>query len=203
MPTIYSLCRLPPTAKRFAIGLNPYSIYHYGVNVKVDQLQIVVYPDPALRRKARPIDNVDAEVQSVARRMLELMREARGVGLAGPQVGLDWRIFVANATGEPADDQVFINPRLSNPSEEWGPHEEGCLSIPNVNAEIRRPLGITIEALDIDGKPFTLTSDELPARIWQHETDHLDGILILDRMNPMDKLACRRTLKQLEGEYSV
>lgn len=189
------------SAKR-VVCLSPYSIYYYAVNVKVDNLRIVFYPDPVLRRKTQPIAEVDDEVRAVAGRMLELMHEARGVGLAAPQVGLNWRMFVANATGDPADDRVFINPALSNPAEEYAPHSEGCLSIPDVTAEIRRPVGITIDATDLDGNPFTLSDDDLPARIWQHETDHLEGVLILDRMNPMDKLASRRTLKLLEAEYS-
>ncbi|MBI1368862.1 MAG: peptide deformylase [Planctomycetes bacterium] len=172
------------------------------MSVKAEQLRIVLYPDPVLRRKARTIEKVDDEIRAVAARMIELMHEAPGVGLAAPQVGLPWRLFVANHTGEPADDRVFINPVLRDPSEDYGPHNEGCLSIPDVTAEIRRPLRITIDALDINGQPFSMTSDELPARIWQHETDHLDGVLIIDRMNPMDKLASRRMLKQLEAEYS-
>ncbi|MDH3583966.1 MAG: peptide deformylase [Phycisphaerae bacterium] len=162
---------------------------------------IRLWPDPVLRGTAEPVDPSDPQVQAVATRMLELMREARGVGLAAPQVGLAWRLFVANATGEAEDDQVFINPVFTEATEAVDVHTEGCLSLPGIEAEIRRPVAITIEAQDLSGKRFTLTDEELPARIWQHEVDHLDGVLILDRMTEMDRLASRRALKDLESRY--
>jgi len=89
---------------------------------------------------------------------------------------------------------------LIDPAEQTATQSEGCLSIPGVHADIRRPLGITIEAVDAEGNPVNLTDAELPARIWQHETDHLDGVLILDRMSRLDKIAHRRILKDLEAE---
>jgi len=164
------------------------------------KLRIVIYPDPVLRKKAVPIKAITDEVRAVAQRMIQLMHEAPGVGLAAPQVGVSWRLFVANTEpqGDPIGDMVFINPVLSSPSRELEDYEEGCLSIPQVNAQIRRPKAITIDALNLDGKPVRLTSDQLAARVWQHETDHLDGILILDRMTPIDKLANRKLIKELE-----
>jgi peptide deformylase len=169
--------------------------------VKPETLQIVHYPDPVLRKKAKAITSITDEVKAVAARMIELMHESRGVGLAAPQVGLSWRLFVANATGDEEDDQVFINPVLKDAGEEVEPHEEGCLSIPGVRVQVRRPKVITVEATDLDGNAFSMTSDDLDARIWQHETDHLNGVLILDKMTAMDKLAVRRTLKDLEARY--
>lgn len=166
--------------------------------VKPDQLRILHYPAPVLRQPAEDLSGATDEVRRVAQRMIELMREARGVGLAAPQVGLSWRLFVANPTGEPEDDRVFINPTLSNPSAENHIHEEGCLSLPNITGEITRPLRITIDALDEHGNPFKLTSEELPARVWQHEIDHLDGILILDRMPAIDKIANKQAVLDLE-----
>jgi peptide deformylase len=162
------------------------------------RLAIVHYPAAVLRAKAKPVAAVTEEVKAVALRMLQLMHEAPGVGLAAPQVGLGWRMFVANATGEPQDDLVFINPTLSDPSRTTDDYEEGCLSLPEIRAVIRRPKAISITALDLQGNRFTLTSDELPARIWQHETDHLDGVLILDRMTPGDRTALRRKIRELE-----
>ena len=164
-----------------------------------EKLRIVLYPDPVLRRKAAEVGKIDEKLRAVAQRMIELMHESEGVGLAGPQVGLSLRIFVANATGDPADDCVFINPVLLSPSTEIEPGSEGCLSIPDVRGEVRRPRSITVEAFDENGQKFTLTSESLPARIWQHEVDHLDGVLIIDRMSPLDKLANRRKLKDLES----
>ena len=164
------------------------------------KLEIVHYPAAVLRAKAKPLAAVTDEVRAVAFRMLDLMHEAPGVGLAAPQVGLSWRLFVANHTGQPADDLVFINPVLSAPSRLTEDYEEGCLSLPEIRALIRRPMEITVTALGLDGQPFTLTSDELPARIWQHEIDHLDGVLILDRMSPGDRTALRRKIKELEDD---
>jgi len=171
--------------------------------VTTPELRIVFYPDPALRRVAEPVPAVNDEVRGIARRMIELMHEARGVGLAAPQVGLGWRLFVANPTGEPGDDRVFINPVLSEPSRQTEAHEEGCLSIPEVRGQITRPRAITITATDLSGQRFCLTSDELPARIWQHENDHLDGVLILDKMLRIDKLANRKLIKELEQGFGA
>jgi len=165
----------------------------------IDRLQIVSYPDPVLRKPADPLEQVDDEVRAVARRMIELMHDAAGVGLAAPQVGLPWRLFVANPSAEPGDDRVYINPVLKNPARHTDRVEEGCLSIPDVRAPIMRPLAIAIEALDLEGNPFSDESDGLLARIWQHETDHLDGVLILDRMTPADKRANRRAIEALEA----
>lgn len=177
-------------------------IYHNRMVTKSESLKIIHYPDPRLRETAKPIDEVNDEVRSIALRMIELMHEAEGVGLAAPQVGLDLRIFVANAMRENSTDQVFINPVLSEPSRETAPYDEGCLSIPGVRAQIVRPIGITITALDLEGRTFTLAADDIQARIWQHETDHLDGRLIIDRMSPIDRLATRRQIKSLEREFS-
>ncbi len=173
------------------------------MQVEPEKLAIIHYPHPALRRECRPIQTIDESVVAVAQRMLELMHESGGVGLAAPQVALDWRLFVANPTGESKDDRIFINPRLSEPSTETEPHEEGCLSIPSVTGQIMRPRAITVTAQDELGQAFTLRSDELAARIWQHETDHLDGVLILDRMNRMDKMANRRALQELEAAFKM
>ena len=166
--------------------------------IQTDQLRILNYPEPVLRARAQPIEGVDEQVRQVAHRMLELMHAAQGVGLAGPQVGLPWRLFVANTTGEPEDDRVFINPVLSQPSRETEAYEEGCLSLPHITGQITRPTAITIDALDEHGKPFTLIGQGLDARCWQHEYDHLEGILIIDRMPPADRMANRRALRELE-----
>jgi peptide deformylase len=174
------------------------------------KLKIVQHPDARLRRKAEPITltpkgGASAEVRAVAARMIQLMHEAGGVGLAAPQVGLSWRMFVANPSGGDdaagaGEDRVFVNPVLVNPSPQTAEVEEGCLSIPGVHVHVRRPMRITLRAHDLDGRPVELTSDELPARVWQHENDHLDGVLIIDRMTPMDRLANRRALQELESE---
>ncbi len=168
------------------------------MNVEPSRLRIIHHPDPVLRRTAAPLGAVTAEVRAVALRMLDLMHEAPGVGLAAPQVGLSWRLFVANVTKDRAQDQVFINPVLSDPSKETDDYEEGCLSLPGVEGVVRRPRAVRIQALDLQGQPFTLMAEDLRARVWQHEFDHLQGILIIDRMSPVDRLANQRALRDME-----
>jgi peptide deformylase len=168
--------------------------------INVERLTIIKYPDPRLRKAAAPIERLDAQVERVARKMLELMRGRRGIGLAGPQVGLPWRLFVCNLTGEPVDDSVFINPRLINLAGEIVA-EEGCLSIPDVVVTVRRAAEATLIASDLNGRPIERSGRDLAARCWQHEVDHLDGRLILDRMSESDRIATRRALKQLEAEF--
>ncbi|HOB74355.1 MAG TPA: peptide deformylase [Phycisphaerae bacterium] len=164
--------------------------------------KIVIYPDPRLRKKCAPIkpDEFDDSLAALAERMLELMKANRGVGLAGPQVGVCRRIFVCNPTGEPGDDRVYINPVLSDlrgSVEE----EEGCLSIPEVHVMVRRAKRCRIKAQDIHGKTIEAEGEDLLARIWQHETDHLDGQMIIDRMNASERIANKRQLAQLEAQY--
>ncbi len=166
--------------------------------VDIDRLNIVIYPHPALRVKAKPIKAITEEVRRVAQRMIQLMHAAPGIGLAAPQIGLNWRLFVACPSSDPQDDRVFVNPLLRDPGREMEDYEEGCLSLPNINGTVRRPKVITVEALDLQGNTFTLTSDALPSRVWQHETDHLDGVLILDRMSELDRLATQGAVRELE-----
>ena len=166
--------------------------------VDVARLEILKYPHPLLRTAGVPIGAIDQTVRAVAARMLELMHEAEGAGLAAPQVGLSWRMFVTKAQ-EQHPELVYINPRLTRLGGDMVLRFEGCLSLPGFDVEIRRPAQVTITALDLDGMEFTLTDDQLLARVWQHESDHLDGILIIDRMTTLDRIATRRALRELEA----
>ena len=167
--------------------------------IDAKRLQILHFPDPALRSRALPVESIDEDVHAVAARMLELMHEAKGIGLAAPQVGMPWRMFVTgDREGHP--ERILINPELSNPAEVLEAAEEGCLSIPNVRVTVRRPVAISIRAQDLEGKEFTLRADDIMARVWQHEVDHLNGVLIIDRMSPMDRLANRKALRDLKAE---
>lgn len=172
----------------------------YDPKMPVDpaKLSIVHYPHPTLREKAQPIAEVNDEVRAVIQRMITLMHQAPGVGLAAPQVGLAWRLFVANPTGEEGDDRVYINPELSDFTGGNAARDEGCLSLPNISVEVTRPAQATIRATGIDGQAFEETADDLLARIWQHENDHLDGVLIIDKMSPIDRMANKRAIKELE-----
>lgn len=167
----------------------------------IDALRIVHYPDPRLMQMCRPLDVVDAAVRRLAAKMFELMFDFHGVGLAGPQVGLTVRLFVASPTFDPSDLRVYINPRILS-SEGSQDGEEGCLSFPGISCTIKRANIATIEATDLDGQVFQETGEGLTARIFQHESDHLDGRLLVDRMGSVAKLANRRALKDLEEEFA-
>ncbi len=164
-------------------------------------LKIVLYPDPVLRQPCAPIERVDAPVTALAARMLELMHEAEGIGLAAPQVGVPVRLFVCNPTGKEGEDAVYVNPHLveAHGADE---KEEGCLSLPGVHVVMRRATRVVLEALDEKGSAVRKEGTELEARVWQHEIDHLDGRLIIDAMSPSDEIANRRALRQLEERYA-
>jgi peptide deformylase len=168
------------------------------MTVDVARLRILHYPAAPLRAGAEPIETIDDTVAAVAARMLELMHEADGAGLAAPQVGLPWRMFVTKADDR-RPDLVYVNPALGELDPEIGVREEGCLSLPGITAEVRRPASATMTALDLQGSEFTLRDDGLLARVWQHEVDHLNGVLIVDKMTPMDRIANRKPLKELES----
>ncbi len=165
------------------------------------RLGIVFYPDPVLLRAAAPVTVFDDGLRTLAGRMLELMREAKGVGLAAPQVGEGIRLFVCNAVGEPGHDLAFVNPRFVELTGS-DDHEEGCLSIPGVTVNVRRATSVVMEAFDLEGRPVRAEATDLPARIWQHEVDHLDGRLIIDRMSSSDEVANRRAIKQLRDDFN-
>lgn len=168
----------------------------------VEKLRIVHYPDLALRKRCQPVEQFDDQLTGLVNRMLFLMHEGSGVGLAAPQVGVPIRMFVCNHTGEPENDAVWINPVLSE-LEGAAEAEEGCLSLPGVTVMKRRATSAVIEAQDLTGNPVRVQAEDLQARIWQHETAHLDGILIIDGMSETAELANRRTIRQLESDYSV
>jgi peptide deformylase len=164
--------------------------------------EIVTYPDPRLRQPSKEIEVFDESTRELAERMLEIMKADQGVGLAGPQVGVGYRIFVCNPTGDPQDDCVMINPELTDllGAVEG---EEGCLSLPEVRVLVKRARKCTIKAQDVTGKHFEMVGEDLIARIWQHENDHLDGRLLVDRMNPTDKIANKRIVAKLEADYKA
>jgi len=178
-------------------------------------LQIIYYPHPALREKALPVGEVTGEVRAIAERMLELMNEAEGIGLAAPQVGLGMRLFVVNVPSSedyPADADppeasdaplVCIDPELSGFSDELEPYDEGCLSLPEITGSVRRPHEVTLTATGLDGERFTLRAGGLLARCIQHENDHLDGVLIIDKMQQLSRMKNRRAIKELEQQADL
>ena len=165
-----------------------------------EELNIIHWPDPRLLKVSQPVTEFTPALREFAFRMLELMRQAKGVGLAAPQVGKNIRMFVMNPTGEPGDDRVYVNPVLSDPEADEDA-EEGCLSLPNITSQINRSKAMRMQAQDLEGKSFEQTESGFVARVWQHEFDHLNGILIIDRMGVVDKLKYRKTLRELQEKY--
>ena len=142
--------------------------------------QIRQYPDPVLRMRANEVESFDDDLRRLVERMTLLMQDANGVGLAGTQVGTLQRVFVLQPTAED-DPLALVNPVLVDESEETVSDTEGCLSLQGVTVPVERPLRVTVEAKDENGADVRLELEEHPARVAQHELDHLDGILIIDR----------------------
>lgn len=165
-----------------------------------DAYPVVCYPDPILRRKTAPITEIDDDVRRRAQEMVEIMYQAKGVGLAGPQAGWGARICVLNCTGEKGAEGVYINPRIVK-AEGDETLEEGCLSLPGIHVKIRRTTWVNVEAYDLNGNELYIEAEGIEARAWQHEIDHLDGVLIVDRMSPAQRLFHARALKELEQDY--
>jgi peptide deformylase len=160
-------------------------------------LEIVTYPDLVLRRPAAPLSAIDGEVRARAREMLALMYENRGVGLAAPQVAWSVRLFVMNPTGEPEDERVYANPRIVAKSKEKEKAKEGCLSLPEIEGKIERFVRIRLAAMDLEGRPLEVDLENFPARVAQHEIDHLDGVLIIDRMSTAERALADPKLRDL------
>jgi peptide deformylase len=138
-----------------------------------------------LRKKSKRVKEITEETRKLVSEMKEIMEKENGVGLAAPQLGFLERIILVKENNETS---VFINPVILEKSKEKGVLEEGCLSVPGFCLEIKRPSRIKIKALDLEGKEFSLELKDLPARIFQHETDHLNGVLIVDYLPLKDKI---------------
>ena len=145
--------------------------------------QIRQYPDPVLRMRANEIESFDDDLRRLVERMTQLMQDANGVGLAGTQVGTLQRLFVIQPTAED-DPRALVNPVLVDQSDETVSDTEGCLSLQGVTVPVERALKVTVEGKDETGADVRLELEEHPARVAQHELDHLDGILIIDRTTP-------------------
>lgn len=165
-----------------------------------EDLKIISWPDPRLLKLSSPVETFNDDLGTLAMRMIELMRAAKGVGLAAPQVGQNIRLFVIGPTGNPEDERVYVNPVISDlAGDQEG--EEGCLSLPGITAKIVRADSVKIDAHDLSGRPIQDVQTQYLARIWQHEFDHLNGKLLMDRMGTLSKLGNRKKLRDLEAEY--
>jgi peptide deformylase len=155
---------------------------------------IRVFGDPVLKRPARDVSEIDGSFAKLIDTMFATMYDAPGVGLAAPQVGIQQRFFVYDVDDEP---KVLINPVVVDAVGEWT-YEEGCLSIPGMNFEIVRPRLITVRGLDLDGNEIEVQGDELLGRVFLHEIDHLDGVLMFDRLDDVARKAALREWRARE-----
>lgn len=161
-------------------------------------LKVRIYGDPCLRKKSSPVKEVGPGERLLFAAMIETMRQAKGVGLAAPQVGINQRFFVMDVGDGPV---VVINPRITKKAG-LCILEEGCLSIPEVTVEIERPQKVTVCFMNEDGKLMEMTCEDLAARVVLHETDHLNGKLIVDYAKHSDKVKFKDQLKALEARYN-
>jgi peptide deformylase len=180
---------------------------------RIDRLELVEFPHPALLRRARPLVRIDDTIHEVVEQMFEIMYQAGGIGLAATQVALPYRLFIVNLEARPdaGEELVFINPSLSRPRGN-AVQEEGCLSLPGLRMDVRRPEQIVVKAWSLEGEPFEEDLDGLLARVVQHEFDHLEGRLFTDRLPDAAALEARRSLdtfrevfagKQSRGELPI
>ncbi len=166
-------------------------------------LRILKYPHPALRHKSKPLRRFDNELKNTVREMFDLMYQQKGVGLAANQVGLPYRFFIVNLEGDPAKapEYVFINPVISGRSGKRVEKEEGCLSFPEIYAPVKRAENVVLSAYDLSGEEVNYSLDGFFARAVQHEYDHLEGVLLIDRLSPSGLLSVKQALQDLELEF--
>ena len=154
---------------------------------------IRIIGDPVLRRRAAEVADVDSTLVRIVEGMVETMYSADGVGLAAPQIGVQKRLFVWDLGEGP---RTIVNPEIVESDGEWV-YDEGCLSVPGLTWEIVRPKQVHVVGRDLDGNEVSVEADELEARLFQHELDHLDGTLLIERLDPETRKAALRTLREL------
>ena len=154
---------------------------------------IRMYGDPVLRQRATEVDAVDSRLRQLADDMVRTMHEAPGVGLAAPQVGVQKRLFVYD-TGDGEGPKTIVNPVLAEGRGEWT-YDEGCLSVPGLSWPIVRPKEVHLTGYDVDGNEVSIDADEFLARVFQHEVDHLDGVLLIERLDEDQRKEAKRILR--------
>lgn len=166
-------------------------------------MKIVQYPHPALRTACKPLTTLDEGVRTAAAKMLELMYKAEGLGLAAPQVALDYQLVVINFDGDPENKElevVAVNPVVVE-GKGVEKDREGCLSFPGLYQDIRRAKTVKVQYYGLDGRLHEMTCSDLAARIWQHEIDHLHGTLFIDKMGPLARLGSKKFLESYVEEF--
>ena len=155
--------------------------------------EIRTFGDPVLKAVAEEVENIDGKIIRLTQNMLQAMYKAPGLGLAAPQIGVQKQIFVYDIDGEPI---TLLNPKIVESRGEWV-YDEGCLSIPGLYVEMLRPKEVLLEAVDLNGNTIQVEADELLARLFQHELDHLNGVLMFDRMTPDQREEALREYKRI------
>jgi len=165
--------------------------------------KIVHYPHPALRHKSKVVRTIDKELHHNIGEMKELMYQAKGLGLAAPQVALPFQLLVMNVTGDPKKpecEEVYLNPQIVEKKGVMD-DEEGCLSFPGLYQNVRRAQTIKVRAYNLKGELVEKVVTGLESRAWQHEIDHLNGVLFIDMMGPIARLAARSSVKTFEKQF--
>jgi peptide deformylase len=162
-------------------------------------LEIITFPDEFLRKPVRPVEQIDGDLQTIIDQMAETMYQAPGVGLAAIQVGLDKSLLVydISAKDNGRELHVLINPRIISQEGQIVSEGEGCLSVPEFRADVQRSANILVEGFDRDGKPLRFEAEGFPAIVLQHEIDHLNGILFIDRISALKRQLYTRRVKKL------
>jgi peptide deformylase len=166
-------------------------------------MQIVSYPHPALRWKSKAVVRIDVDLKQMVRAMFDLMYATNGIGLAANQVAMPLRLFIMNATGsaaESAAEQVFLNPEIVRRKGSVEA-EEGCLSLPGLYGQVRRSEKIVVNAFDLEGREFEMDLEDLEARVVQHENDHIDGVLFIDRMTEVARRELDPRIADFEAQF--
>jgi peptide deformylase len=151
-----------------------------------------LFGDPVLKQRSREVEDLNGTLVGLAESMYETMYEALGLGLAAPQIGVQRRIFTYDVGEGP---HVIVNPEIVETSGEWV-YNEGCLSVPGMHFEIVRPKVVTLRGIGVDGNDVVIEADEILARLFQHEIDHLDGVLLLDRLEPDERKRALRAIRE-------
>jgi len=163
-------------------------------------LPILRYPDPRLHTIAKPVKVVDERIRQLVRDMADTMYDAPGVGLAATQVDVHERVIVIDVSEDANELRVLINPEILWASEARQVYEEGCLSVPDIRDKVERPERVKVQALDLDGKPYTLDADGLLAVCVQHEIDHLNGKVFVEYLSGLKQSRIRSKLRKQERE---
>ncbi|MBN1257206.1 MAG: peptide deformylase [Planctomycetes bacterium] len=163
-------------------------------------LEKTVYPDPLLRNVSTPVDVIDEEIRILAENMLDTMYDEGGVGLAAPQIGINKRVIVIDTSRDRNQPECYVNPEITLRSGK-SLADEGCLSVPGITAEVERAEHVEVIAQNLDGEELEISADGLAARAFQHEIDHLDGILFIDKLDTAERFRVRDQIANLEEVY--